>query len=430
MPDLMPLKGQTMTRNLYHIALLTGLAPIGVVASLPAAAQEAVQETKHWGDPNVDYVSSAWPIEEGSDVLDIREVPPLNTGFFDIAPEERGDGVAVGELGVDGGDRQMILGLAEELSRGQHGAVDSLLISHKGKLIFESYYQSGRINLGHPQASATKTYTSLALGRAIQLGYLSLDDLHKPVISFFKDIDTSDLVEGADKVTLHQALTMQSGIRIEDEKAGVFEQYRDLIDGQRLAQSILEQSDPITDEVLNEFAYGNYSSMMVMQVIDAVVPGGAENFIKTELLGKMGINSYEWRTGLGGLPAGGWKSSFTSRDMLKFGTLAMSKGRWNGEQLIPEAYIAKATSRILYNGDERIFGGGKDVSGQGYGYFWWSADLNVGDQTYFATSAQGGGGQFIILIEELDLVIVTTAGMREPTALQVTAEKIVPAFVD
>lgn len=414
-----------------HIAALIAVSLManGVAAQDPAPEGQA-QETVHWGDPNMDYVSSAWPIEEASDLVDIRKVPVLESGFFEVAPENRNDGIAVGELGVDGGNRQMIVGLAEELSRAQHGAVDSLLISHRGKLVFESYYQRGRINLSHPQASATKTYTGLALGRAIQLGYLTMDDLHKPVISFLNDIDTSDLVEGADKITLHQAMTMRSGIRIEDEKAEEFERYRDLIDGQKLVQSILEQSDPITDEVLTEFAYGNYSSMMVMQVIDAVVPGGAENFIKTELLQKMGIEGYEWRIGLGGLPAGGWKSSFTSRDMLKFGTLAMSKGKWNGEQLIPEAYISKATSRILYNGDERIFGGGRDVSGQGYGYFWWSGDLKVGDRTYFATSAQGGGGQFIILIEELDLVVVTTAGMREPTALQLVAERIVPAFVD
>ena len=416
---------------LTYILLSVASVASAEEGSLPAQ-RVAADQAHHgfWDNPDVDYVSTAWPINQGTDLLDIREVPLLETAFVQTTPEDRNDGIAVGRLGVDGGDRQMILTLADEISRGHHGAIDSLLISHRGKLVFESYYHRGRINLSHPQASATKTYTGLALGRAIQLGYLTMDDLHKPVIGFLDEIDTSDLVEAAEKVTLHQALTMRSGIRIEDEKAEEFEQYRDLIDGQKLVQSIFEQSDPITDEVLTEFAYGNYSSMMVVQVIDAVVPGGAENFIKTELLQRMGLAGYEWRIGLGGLPAGGWKSSFTSRDMLKFGTLAMSKGKWNEEQLIPEAYLAKATSRILYNGDERIFGGGKDVSGQGYGYFWWSGDLKVGDKTYFATSAQGGGGQFIILIEELDLVIVTTAGMREPTALQIAAERIVPAFVN
>ena len=169
-----------------------------------------------------------------------------------------------------------------------------------------------------------------------------------------------------------------------------------------------------------------------MQVIEAVVPGSAEDFIKDELLNKLGITSYEWQLGLGGLPAGGWKTSMTSRSMLKFGTLAMNKGKWNGEQLIPEAYIAKATNRILYNGDDDIFGGGKDVSQQGYGYFWWSGDLQVGDQSYFSNSAQGGSGQFIILVKELDLIIVATGSHRGSggKTLQIAAERILPAFVE
>ena len=132
----------------------------------------------------------------------------------------------------------------------------------------------------------------------------------------------------------------------------------------------------------------------------------------------MDIKTYEWRTGLGGLPAGGWKSSFTSRDMLKFGTLAMNKGKWNGEQLIPEAYISKATSRVLYVGDDQIFGGGKDVSNQGYGYFWWTGDLKYGDKSYFSTSAQGGSGQYIILFVELDLIVVATGSHRGTCRLQ------------
>ncbi len=118
-----------MTRMRYLIALLTAPLIAGTIASQAALAEKVAQEAKHWGDPNVDYVSTAWPIEADSDLLDIREVPVLGGGFFDVAPEDRDDGVAVGELGVNGGNKEMIVGLAEELSHGQHGAVDSLLIS-------------------------------------------------------------------------------------------------------------------------------------------------------------------------------------------------------------------------------------------------------------------------------------------------------------
>ena len=391
-------------------------------------AMSAKAEHGFWKSPNETYVATEWPVDD--DDLKFWDVPELEEAFIDLAPAPRGDGIAVGELGVDGGNEDMIVQLAKEIAEGQHDNHDSLLIVHKGKLLFESYYRWGRVNLTHPQASATKTYTGLALGRAIQLGYLTMADLDKPVVSFLNDLDPSKFVEGAELITLHQALTMRTGFTLSDEQREALEEDPSQIEGQRFVQALLEQSAPITRDSQSAFKYGNYGPPLVMQVIDAVVPGTAEDFIKDEVFGKMGITTYRWLQGPDGLPAAGWKSSFTSRSMAKVGILAMNKGKWNGEQLVPEAYIRKATSRIVKNGDDDIFGGGKDVSNQGYGYYWWSGDLKSGDKTYFSASAQGGGGQFIVLIEELDLIVVVTSHVRHPSTLQLTAERILPAFIE
>jgi len=118
-----------------------------------------------------------------------------------------------------------------------------------------------------------------------------------------------------------------------------------------------------------------------------------------------------------------------SDNLAPWGILAMNKGKWNGVQLVPEEFITKATSRILYTGDDDVYGGGKEVSNQEYGYYWWSADLKVGNKSYFSSSAQGGGGQYIILIEELDLMVVVTAHNNDNSTLQLIAERILPAFI-
>ncbi len=359
--------------------------------------------------------------------LSYREIPDLKKAFINVTPTDRKDGILVGELGTDGGNKAMILKLAQEIADNRYGKYDSFLIAHKGKLLFESYYLRGRINLPHYQASATKTYTSLALGRAIQMGYLSMADLDKPLISFLKDLDPTKFVEGAEKITLNHALTMRTGIRISKEQEEEFKKNPAMLKGQGRVQVLLEYSEPITS-VSQSFKYG-YGPGLVMQVINAVVPGTAKDFIKNELLDKMRIKNYGWRTAVSGLPESGWRTRFTSRDMIKWGTLAMNKGKWNGEQLIPEAYLKKATSRILYTGDDDVYGGGKDVSNQGYGYFWWSGDLKVGNKSYFCTSAQGGNGQYIILIKELDLMVVITAHDNDNRTLQITAESILPAFI-
>jgi len=399
-------------KTIISVAILSGFGNFAAVS-----AQENTKENQ-----------SRAPEATAAEVARFsRDNPYLKEAFIDTAPADRKDGIPIGELGVDGGNKAMIVKLAQEIADSKHGNFDSLLIAQGGKLIFESYYKRGRINLPHLQASATKTYTGLALGRAIQMGYLTMADLDKPLVNFLQDLDPTKFVDGAKKITLHQALTMTTGLRISEEQRKEFEKNPGPLKDQSVVQTIFEHSAPITAES-QSFKYGT-GPQLVMQVIDAVVPGTAKDFIKNELLGKMGITNYRWRTHYSGLPESGWRTSMTSRALVKLGILARNKGKWNGEQLIPEAFIAKATSKVLHVGDDDVYGGGKDVSNQGYGYFWWNADLKYGNKSYFSTSAQGGLGQFIILIEELDLVVVVTAHDREPSTLQKTAERILPAFI-
>ena len=220
-------------------------------------------------------------------------------------------------MGVDGGNKEMILKLAKEITDSLHGKYDSFLIVHKGKLIFESYYLRGRINLPHPQASATKGYNSMALGRAIQLGYLTMDDLDKPLINFLKDVDPTHLVVGAEKITLHKALTMRSGIRLSEEQREAFKKEPNQLLGQKQIETWLTHSTPITSAT-QTFKY-SWDPTLVMQVIEAVVPGSAKDFIKKELLDKMGITNYGWPTADNGLPHSGSRARITSRDMAKIG---------------------------------------------------------------------------------------------------------------
>lgn len=358
-----------------------------------------------------------------------REIPKLEKGFLDATPDHRNDGIPLGKLGVDSGNKAQILKLGEEISDKKHGVYDSFLIVHKDKLVFESYYVRGRINLAHPQASATKAITSLLMGRAIQLGYLTMEDLDKPLVNFLKDLDPSKFVEGAEKITLHKALTMRGGIRISGKQEAEFMKNPDALKGQNFVQTLLRTTQTITQESQN-FSYGNFNTRLVMHVIEAVVPGTTKDFIKTELLDKLGIANYKWQNEVDGLPASGWKVSITSRDMVKLGMLAMNNGKWKGEQLISKDYITKATSRILLVGDDDIFGGGKDVSQQGYGYYYWNGDLKSGNKIYYSSSAQGGGGQFIVLVKELDLMVVVTAHNNDGQTLQVIAERVIPAFIN
>jgi CubicO group peptidase (beta-lactamase class C family) len=253
-------------------------------------------------------------------------------------------------------------------------------------------------------------------------------DLEKPLVSFLKDLDPSKFVAGAETITLHKAMTMQSGIRISDEKMKELEEPSDHLKGQGQVQAFLDNSAPITPET-QIFNYQRTDTQMVMQVLEAVVPGSAKDFIKTELLDKMRIRDYQWGEDVSGLPLGPYGASMTSRDMMKWGILTINKGKWQDEQLVPEAFIDKATSKILFpNAEDSLIT--EDMASNAYGYYWWINDVKVGDKTYLAKSAQGGGGQYIFVIEELDLLVVITAHNRkfEHQAIKLLANRIIPAF--
>ncbi|BBN83176.1 hypothetical protein PA25_31610 [Pseudoalteromonas sp. A25] len=350
------------------------------------------------------------------------DIPVLTKSYTNTKPVSTDNSLVAGKLPLSKDKASAIINLAKEIGEGKHGKYDSLLIAKNNKLVFESYHQRGRFGLAHGQASATKGYTSLIVGRAIQLGYLSMADLHKPLISFLKELDTSKLVAGADKITLHKALTMQGGLTIDRDKWQEIEKAPEQLKGQKLVQRLLQESAAITEET-QSYKYGNFNPMLVMTVIDAVVPGGAEVFIKTEILDKLNISNYKWDTHASGLPQAGWMVSLTSRDMVKLGSIVVNKGKWQGKQFVSPTYLSKATSNIIKPTEDWM------PDEYRYGYFWYSMPVVVEGKTYDLDIAWGGGGNRVIVVEELDLVIAITGHDREDTIMKQIADVVIPAFV-
>ena len=292
------------------------------------------------------------------------ELPDLQHPFIDPTPSNRHDGIAVGELGADGGNKDSILEFAAEIAAGDHGDVDSLLLYHDGRLLLESYYRRGRINYPHYQMSITKSYTAMAIGRAIQLGLLTMAELDEPVVSFLSKVDQTRLVAGASSITLAEAMNMRSGIRLNPETVTELRKASDVLKGQGQVQAYLQHSAPIAKPP-REFKYQGSDPSLTMQVLEAVVQKStgiesARAFIASELLGKIRITNYAWQDDVSGYPKSAAGSSICSRDMIKWGMLILNEGNWNGEQLIPAEFIQRATSRIHTN-----------PQGTSYGYFWW-----------------------------------------------------------
>jgi CubicO group peptidase (beta-lactamase class C family) len=210
---------------------------------------------------------------------------------------------------------------------------------------------------------------------------------------------------------------MHSGIRVDEATVEKLRKSSGVLGGQGQIQAYLEHTTPITSES-KQYKYQSSDPSIVMQVIETVVPETAKEFVNNELLRPLGISDFGWQDDVSGLPKSAAGSSMRSRDMIKFGMLVQSAGRWDGEQLIPARFIEKATSRIHTN-----------PQGTSYGYFWWRHKVDVDGKTYDIKSGRGAGGQFIMTIDELNLILAITAHNKGMGKMLKTApDRTIPAF--
>jgi CubicO group peptidase (beta-lactamase class C family) len=86
----------------------------------------------------------------------------------------------------------------------------------------------------------------------------------------------------------------------------------------------------------------------------------------------------------------------TPGDLIRFGTLYLNGGRWEGRQLVPEVWVREST-KPQTSTDHLVPGGG-------YGYEWWTTTVD-GDPAF---SALGMGGQLIAVVPSRRVVVVVS----------------------
>ena len=122
----------------------------------------------------------------------------------------------------------------------------------------------------------------------------------------------------------------------------------------------------------------------------------ALEFATEHLFGPLGITEAEWRTDPVGNNWGYSGLYLTPHDMAKIGLLFLRGGEWDGEQIVSREWVEEATSKQVHAGTLL----------DDYGFQWW-----VSPGGYY--SAIGYKGQFIHVVPDLDLIMVTTGSIAE-----------------
>lgn len=263
----------------------------------------------------------------------------------------------------------------------------SLLISRDGKLLVEEYFNGRDAASVANIKSASKSVLSALIGIAISEGHIKSVD--QPIGDYFKSQLQGETNHVKRSITVENLLTMQSGLETTSNRNyGKWVQSRDWI-GFALNQRL--ERPPGT---LMEYSTGNTH---LLSAILTIATDSTTLAYAREVLGEpLGFYLPEWPKDPTGIFFGGNDMEFTARQLLAFGKLYMNDGMLDDRQIIPAIWVKESLQARAISTRE---------SGRYYGYGWWLREM----AGYVTPYAWGYGGQFIILVPDLELVIVTTS---------------------
>lgn len=273
------------------------------------------------------------------------------------------------------------LALAESLPR-----LHSLLVSWRDELVLEAYFNGARASRPANIKSASKSLISALVGVAIDRGWI--EGVDQPIATFFDDRFAAD-DPGKRDITIEDLLTMRSGLQSTSGR-----NYGAWVQSGNWVRYVL--SRPLEHEPGVTMSYST-GSTHVLSAILTRVSGMSTWELAQSVLGKpLGSEIARWPRDPQGIYFGGNDMLLTPRQMVAFGELYLDRGLFEGSQIVPEAWIDASfvpRTRSRWD-DDRL-----------YGYGWWMRPLD-GHQSYYAW---GYGGQFIFVVPDLDLVVVTTS---------------------
>ncbi|MFC1724252.1 serine hydrolase [candidate division KSB1 bacterium] len=307
-------------------------------------------------------------------------------------PEDTGDGWETSTLEENNVDSTLIYQVMNDVTP-DWDFLYSILIIRNGKLIFEEYFNGQDRDAANDIASATKSFTSTLIGIALKEGYLS--GLDGKMLDYFPEFVTQNTDPRKLDITLRQLIKMRAGYPWDGNEI--------LFPGIYSSSNWIEYmiNIPLERDPGTGWDYSSGSTHIMSAILTKVTGMSTRDFAQTYLFGPVGIDIRYWPQDPQGYYFGHADIWMTPRNMAKLGYLYLQDGIINGERILPENWVQEATEfySVMPYGDGIIF------RRWGYGYFWWLWNVR-GKKVFFA---QGQGGQFILVIPELNAVIVLTA---------------------
>lgn len=312
------------------------------------------------------------------------------------------------ESGIDAARLTDVL---NRIRRREFGNITSLLVVRRERLVMEEYFNFVTAATAVTMQSVTKSVLSLAAGLAVDRGLMRVTDPIVPLFPDYQPIAALDANKQAQ--TVRDLLMMRTGYDWSEQiyaASPLARMNNCFCDWIRFMLDYRMAEPPGS-----RFEYVSGGVILLGAAIGRAAGTRVDSFLESELFAPMGFENVRWERGLpNGLPHGGGGLFLRPRDLAKLGTLMATRGRWQGRQLISEAWIRESTQMTAVS---RTLGG-RPAS---YGYLWWGfPDVIV---------ASGALGQWIFVLPERQLVVASTASNETQFDAQVRIlyDHILPA---
>lgn len=253
----------------------------------------------------------------------------------------------------------------------------SIKIMRYGKSAYEAYRHPYNAETPHTMYSVSKSFTSVAIGFAIEEGLISLDTR---VIDIFPEYRPAKTDEKLEKMTVYHLLTMTAGKDVSflvDRTKGRW--VKDFFDSRWYAAPG------------DGWKYISENTYICSAIITKLTGLSMTDYLMPRLFEPLGIERKPfWESDPAGVNAGGWGLFITTDELSRFVLCLSQGGKYDGEQIIPEWFVKEATANQVNN------------SSSGYGYFFWRNPI---ENSY---RLDGMFSQFGMVFEDYDAVIVIT----------------------
>lgn len=337
------------------------------------------------------------------------------------APLARGDGWPVATLDAVGISQptierfvQMIVDTPMDSVHAQD--IHGVLIARHGKLVLEEYFHGQDGTHLHDTRSAAKSLTAVMIGAAIQDG--AKISAATPVYATMGGGALAGLDPRKRAMTLEHLMTMSSGFHCDDRdpkapgNEDVMQSQEAQPDWYRYALDLPMAAAPGETTV-----YCSTNPNLAGGVLAKATGQRLEDVFDRLVARPLQFGRYALNVQPTGEPYMGGGAQFLPRDFMKLGQMMLDGGAWHDRRILGADWVKRSSAPI------------REIRGLHYGYFWWGIDLPYKGKTLPAYYAAGNGGQVVMVVPALDLVVAIFGGNYSDKVMYVPQEVYTPKYI-